>query len=78
MLIGHEFCNAITNMVIQGDIKLLCLTDSAVRQLPVRLYNNATAGQGVVQIKYKDTWNFVNGNNWNFRSAAVTCRQLGM
>ena len=53
-------------------------TDSSHSELPVRLYNNETAGQGVVQVKYKGQWNFVNGSNWCFRSAAVTCKQLGM
>ena len=52
-------------------------TDKAPK---VRLYNNGgqSGSEGTVLVKYNNTWNFVNGSDWNFTDAMVVCRELGV
>jgi len=52
-------------------------TDKAPK---VRLYNNEgqSGSEGTVLVKYNNTWNFVNGSDWNYTDAVVVCRQLGL
>jgi deleted-in-malignant-brain-tumors protein 1 len=45
--------------------------------LPVRLTNNQSAYEGLVQVEYFGLWGYVCANNWDDIDAKVVCRQLG-
>ena len=44
----------------------------------IRLYNNSSDREGVVQLKYNKKWNFINGNDWDCNGASAVCTTLGM
>ncbi|XP_070206984.1 scavenger receptor cysteine-rich domain-containing protein DMBT1-like isoform X2 [Littorina saxatilis] len=60
-----------------GFIGQLCYFRDLPGHGSVRLVNKAHAGQGIVQILANGTWGAVCGFSWDWREAAVVCRQLG-
>ena len=44
----------------------------------IRLYNGASALEGVVEYCLNSTWTPVCGDDWDETEAAVACRQLGL
>jgi len=44
----------------------------------IRLYNNSSDREGVVQLNYNKKWNFISGNGWDYNGASVVCTTLGM
>ena len=41
--------------------------------------NNSYSGhRGVVQVQVNGTWNYLNGSDWDYADALVSCRELGI
>ena len=40
--------------------------------------NNSYMGvEGIVQVQFNNTWSYLNGSDWSFVDALVSCRELG-
>ena len=47
-------------------------------ELPIRLVNGNTAGEGRVEIFHNNSWATVCDDDWDDTDAGVVCRQLGL
>ena len=62
-------------------ILVLCCSVAAVFSYGTRLvskHNNSYMGvEGIVQVQVNNTWSYLNGTDWSFVGALVSCRELG-
>ena len=56
---------------------MACVVQTNCTSGAVRLVNDSSDSEGIVEVCYQEVWTTVDGVYWDYRDARVLCRQLG-